>query len=189
MDPVTMMMALSGGLKVIGGAFEIFGQASQYKSAKRAINLQQAELMKNNDGIMQRSTFEQNRITDVVEDIQAKQLNAAAGGNLDPTSGSPAFAMAQAEMESETDRLLTGARGMQERADNFGQIASLQSQLSDKRTALSWGVGSTLLKTAQSLVDLGGQAAKSGGFGTASAASSAVSGKTGFGFAKPWERA
>jgi hypothetical protein len=148
MDPLTITM---GALKGANALMSIFGAQSNFRNAKRITRARQATLRQNADMAMMRSTFEQNRIDDQLDAVTGAQVNYFAGGNLDPSSGSPAVLQAMSAAQGETDKMLAAARGAQERADAFQQISDLESGLDAQRQSMSWSIGSTLLETAGDL--------------------------------------
>jgi hypothetical protein len=169
MDPITIAMAAAGGLKAVGALTSIFGAGQQYRQAKRVTRMKQMQLRDNADMVMRQSTFEQNRLQDQVDATLGAEVNFFAGGNLDPTSGSPAVLQAMSAAQGETDRQLIGARAVTQRADMFQQISDLESRLSDQRTGMSYGVATTLINTASDLLGMfgkpGGQGGSAFGFG------------------------
>ncbi len=167
MDPISLTLAIaSAGLKGAGAAMSIFGAGQQYRQAKRVTRMKQATLKANADMAMAQSTFEQNRIDDQIDAVQGAQVNYFAGGNIDPTSGSPAILQAMTEAQGETDKMLVAARGVQQRADAYQQISDLESGLSDQRVGMSYGVGTTLLNTASELLAMFGPKGQFGGGGS-----------------------
>lgn len=163
MDPLSLAFL---GLKGAGAIMSIFGAQGAFGGAKRITRQKQAILRGNADLATQRATFEQNRIDDQVDAVQGAQVNYYSGGNLDPTMGSPAVVQAMTAAQGQTDMMLAAARGVQERADAYQQIADLESGLSAQRQSMSWGIGTTLLNTASDLAaQFGPKGAFSGAFG------------------------
>lgn len=165
MDPISMsLMLASGALTGAQGAMSIFGQLSGNRAAKRATRAKVATLNSNIDMMGKETAFEQSRIYDQVDATLGAEVNFFAGGNIDPTSGSPAILQAMTAAQGETDVMIAGARGAQKRADAFQQIADLEMGQSDKNNALTYGIGTTILNTASQWASLGNFANKSGAF-------------------------
>ncbi|MCA3675527.1 MAG: hypothetical protein IOC02_14500 [Methylobacterium sp.] len=161
MDPLTIA---SAAFKGAGALMSMFGARSNFAAAQRITRQKQATLRQNADMAMMRSTFEQNRIDDQIDATTGAQVNYFAGGNLDPSSGSPAVLQAMTTAQGETDKMLAAARGAQERADAFQQISDLESGLGAQRRAMSWGIGTSLLETAGDLTKMFGP--KIGSYGS-----------------------
>jgi hypothetical protein len=161
MDPFTVAaMALSAAQ----GAMSIFGLGQQNRQQKRVMRMQQAQLRQNADLEMMQSTVEQNKVDDQLDDIYGAQTDFFAGGNLDPTSGSPAILQAMTAAQGETDKMMIAARGQTNRANMFQQILDLETGISDARKAHAFGVGTQLLNTASTWAGIAGKAPK-GAFG------------------------
>lgn len=179
MDPISMsLMLVSAALTGAQGGMSIFGQLMGNRGAKRATRAKVATLRSNIDTIGKQAGFEQSRIYDQVDATLGAQVNFFAGGNIDPTSGSPAILQALTAAQGETDVALAGARGAQKRAETFQQIADLEMGQSDRNTALTFGIGTTLLNTASQWVGLGNSMNQKGAF--SGGGSTGASSGTGF---------
>lgn len=166
MDPISMTLAIaSAGLKGAGALMNIFGAGQQQRAAKRVTRAKQATLRANAEMAMQQSTFEQNRLQDQIDSVQGAQVDFFAGGNLDFTNGSPAVLQAMTAAQGETDRMLIGARGVQQRANAYQQIADLEQGLNDSRVASNYSIGTTMLQTAGDMIGMFAKMAPGGGAG------------------------
>ncbi len=161
MDPVTLML-LSGAVQTVGAGIGIAGKIGQMRGAGRAARLQQYQIWQNTDMVNRKSTFEQNKVSDQLDEVSAAQTNYYTGGGIDPTWGSPALMQAESAAAAEQDRLLIAARAQQEKADMAGQAAGIQSRASDTRRALGVGVATDFLNLASSWMSLGANIAKGG---------------------------
>lgn len=141
MDFSLAMLLGKSALNTAGGLFSLSGQQDRMR-------MQNARLMQNANMALRQSTFEQNRVTRELDGVLAAQVGGFATGNLDPTSGSPAFVQLQSAAQAETDRMLIGARGVAARADAFSAMAENQSSFSDSVTGTMLNIAGDWLNTA-----------------------------------------
>lgn len=166
---IPMVMGLiQGGLALAGAGISAAGTMSQTAALRRQARLRVGQLQTNAEITGMRSAFEQGRIEDQVDAVQARQENHFAAGNIDPTSGSAAILQAQTEALGMQDQMLIAAKGQQERADIFGQIAATWGRADDASRAGALNIASTVLSAAGKLAGISGDvAAKTGGWGAA----------------------
>ena len=85
------------------------------------------------------------------------------------------------------DQMLIAAKGQQERADIFGQIAATWGRADDASKAGALNIASTVLSAAGKLAGIGGDvAAKSGGWGQMWGGGAAAPAKAGPVNLNPW---
>ena len=165
MDPISILMMGSAALSTAQGGLSILGQVMGNNSAKRAARMKVQNLQASLPIVGQETAFQQSKIIDQVDQVTGAEVNSFAGGNIDFTSGSPAIIQAMSQAQGETDIALAGARGQQKRADIFQQIADTWSGQSERNHQLAYGIGTTLLNTAQQWAGLGAFGIKNGLFG------------------------
>jgi hypothetical protein len=163
------LLALAGAAQTGGNILQgVMGFVNAAQT--RAVNRERTRmLMSNADMQMATATGEANRVRDTLDAVTGTQAGFFAGGNIDPTSGSPAFVAAQSAAQAELDVLTSTARGLQGRADAFGQIANVAAQTADAQRAAYVGAGTAFLNTVSSWASLGlqgGRGAPSGGRST-----------------------
>lgn len=152
---IPMVMALiQGGTALASGGMQLAAGQAQQRALKRQTRFQVAQLESNADISSQKQGFDQSRIQDQVDASIARQQNYFASGNIDFTSGSPAILAAQSEAIGMQDQMLTAARGQQDRADIYGQIAGIRGKMDDARKANSMNVASTILNTVGKLASI-----------------------------------
>lgn len=181
MDPITIMMMLAGATATVGTGLSVAGKIGQSSALKKAGRMQQWNLMQNVEGVNRESTFEQNKVSDTLDQVQQAQTNYYAGGNIDQTWGSPALMSAESAASAEMDKLLVSARASQKTADIYGQIAGVENQTTDRRRALDVGIATDFLNLAQTWLSLGMGAQKAGMGKGASAGGTAGGGPQTFG--------
>jgi hypothetical protein len=135
-------------LKGIGAGKQAQGQVDQLRAQKERTKLRNLQIKANADLSDRQATFEQNRTQSQLDSVLKQQLDFASTGNLDPTSGSPAFARLQSAAQAETDRMLIGARGAVSRADAFTGVAENSSQLADSAKGVRLSIGADMISTA-----------------------------------------
>jgi hypothetical protein len=140
MDFSMAMLLGKSALNTAGGLFSLAGQQDRMR-------MQNARLLQNANMAVRQSTFEQNRVTRQLDGVLAAQVGGFATGNLDPTSGSPAFLQLQSAAQAETDRMLIGARGVAARADAFAAMAENEAQFSDSVTGTMLNIAGDWLNT------------------------------------------
>lgn len=165
MDPISALMVLSGGLQTAGQAFGYFSEAAQNRKVKRANLMRQASLTADLGVVNAKQAFEQSRTYDQLDMAQGAAVANFSGGNIDPTEGAPAFQQLMNAAQADTDIKLIGARGAQQRADIYGQMADSQSKAADSQRSLGLSAATRLLNVASIWTNLAGQGAKMGLFG------------------------
>lgn len=178
MDPISIMTMASAALAGGQGAMSIFGQLTGNRAAKRAARAKVASLQASLPLVGQETAFQQSKIIDQVDAVNGAQVASFAGGNIDPSSGSPAILQAMSAAQGETDIAITGARGAQKRADIFQQIADTWQGQSDRNNQLAFGIGTTLLNTAQQWAGLTAFGIQKGMFGGGASTMPAASGNS-----------
>jgi hypothetical protein len=164
MFPALLMLA---GAAQTGG--NILQAAMGFVNAGQtaAVNRQRVRMLQSNaDMQMANAAGEANRVRDQLDAVTGNQAGFYAAGNIDPTSGSPAFVAAQSAAQAELDVMAVTARGLQGRADAYGQIANVAAQTSDAWRGAAIGAGTAFLNTVSSWASLGtqaGRAAPAGG--------------------------
>jgi hypothetical protein len=183
------LLALAGAAQTGGGILQAamgFANAGE----TRAVNRERMRMLRSNaDMQMATATGETNRVRDQLDAVTGTQAGFFAGGNIDPTSGSPAFVAAQSAAQAELDVLAGTARGLQGRADAFGQIANVAAQTADAQRGALIGAGTAFLSSVSNWASLGLQAGRGAASGPGPSISSgpmrlqgAGSGGGGFGF-------
>jgi hypothetical protein len=175
MEPLQFLsQALSLGSSIGGALMKTAGERHSLAMQERAMKLRNFTLKNNADMALRQSTFEQNRVSNQLDSVFSAQVGTFAGGNLDPTSGSPAILQLQSAAQAETDRQLLGARGAGARADAYGEMAGNKSRFADAAQAAYLNTASTWLQTGTEWID---KIAKS-----STQAGGATAGGNGFGF-------
>lgn len=159
------LLALAGAAQTGGNILQAamgFVNAGQ----TRAVNRQRIRMLESNAQMqMASASGEANKVRDQLDAVTGAQAGFFAGGNIDPTSGSPAFLAAQSAAQAELDVMAATARGLQGRADAYGQIANVAAQTADAQRAAWVGAGTAFLNTVSSWASLGTQAGRTTGFG------------------------
>jgi hypothetical protein len=155
------LLALAGAAQTGGN---ILNAAMGFVNANQtaSINRQRIRMLQSNaDMQMATATGEANKVRDQLDAVTGAQAGFYAAGNIDPTSGSPAFVAAQSAAQAELDTMAAMARGLQGRADAFGQIANVRAQTADAQRGALIGAGTAFLNTVSSWASLGTQAGRS----------------------------
>jgi hypothetical protein len=155
------LLALAGAAQTGGNILQAamgFVNAGQ----TRAVNRQRIRMLESNaDMQMFNATGQANRVRDALDDVTGAQAGYFAANNIDPSSGSPAFLAAQSAAQAELDVMAATARGLQGRADAYGQIANVAAQTADAQRGAWIGAGTAFLNTVSSWASLGTQAGRS----------------------------
>lgn len=158
MFPALLMLA---GAAQTGG--NILNAAMGFVNANQTASVNRARirmLQSNAEMQMATATGEANKVRDQLDAVTGNQAGFFAAGNIDPTSGSPAFLAAQSAAQAELDVMAVTARGLQGRADAYGQIANATAQTADAQRGALIGAGSAFLNTISSWASLGIQGGK-----------------------------